>query len=267
MSFDLGDVVPLLFTLVDVDGNVANATTVSVTVTLPDASTASGGTVTSSTTGSYEATYFPTAAGRHLVRWVATGTATGSYTDAFDVVDPADVPVVSLADAKAHLNITTTVYDEELRRFLGAATEMCESWVGRPLRRRTVSETHDGGRTVLLLRQVPVISVTSVVEDGTTVSDYALDADNGLLYRDDTGAATWAGERQDVTVAYVAGWTAPPADVQQAVLEALRHLWTTQRGGMDARTPFSGDEYASGTGWSLPRRVMELLQPYLLKGV
>lgn len=265
MTFDLGSTVRLSASIVDADGAAADPTAIALTVTLPDGTTAVA-TPTRASTGSYTADYATTAAGRHLAAWIATGANASSYYDVFDVRDPADLPVVGLADAKAHLNIAVTTYDAELRRYLDAATDMCEGYAGRSLRRRSVTESHDGGSTAILLRQTPVLSVSSVVADGTALSGYAIDLPNGILRADDDGSTTFPGGHQAVAVSYVAGYAAPPADVQQAVLEALRHLWTTQRGGMDARKPFGGDEYANGTGWSLPRRVMELLEPYALRG-
>lgn len=266
MTYDLGSVVAIGVQTRDGNGTLADVGSMALTITLPDGTTTSA-TPAHPTTGSYTYDYTPSQAGRHVAYWVATGQNATSYTDVFDVRDPADLPVVGLADAKAHLNVTVTTYDAELRRFLDVATDLCESYTGRSLRRRTVTEALDGGRSSLVLRQAPVLSVTSVVVDGTTMSDLAVDLPNGIVYTDDDESGIFTPGRQTITVTYVAGWAAPPADVQQAVLETLRHLWTTQRGGMDGRNPFAGDEYAAGTGWSLPRRVIELLQPYVIKGV
>ena len=267
MTYDLGSVVALGIELRDGDGTLADATTVSCLFGLPDGTTATG-SVLHPSTGSYTVDYTPTQSGRHTVRWVATGSNAAAFTDTFDVRDSADVPVVSLAEAKSHLNITVATHDDDLRRFLDVATDVCESYAGRSFRRRTVTaETHDGGSPTLLLRWTPVISVTTVTDDGTAVTDYLLEPESGVLWRDDDGLLTWAGSRRGVTVAYVAGYASPPADVQQAVLETLRHLWTTQRGTMSGRNPLAGDEYANGTGWSLPRRVTELLEPYRMVGI
>lgn len=258
-TYDLGDTVALGIEVRDGDGVLADATAVTCTFTLPDGTTATG-SVLHPSTGSYTVDYVPAQAGRYLVRWLATGAIVAAHTDTFDVRAAADVPVVSLAEAKRHLNITTTASDDELRRFLDVATDLCERYAGRPLRRTTVTESHDGGGTVLQLRRPPVLAVTSATEDGVavTVLDLVLDGPAGLLYRDDDGA-TWDGDVQAVSVTYEAGDSAPAADAQQAVLETLRHLWTTQRGAMGGRNPFQGDEYAAGTGWSLPNRVKELL--------
>jgi len=268
MTYDLGMAARLSTSVVDLTGAAANVGTMTLAVTLPDGTTTTVTPVTASaTTGSYAYDFTPTQSGRHSVRWTGTGSVLWAYTDVFDVRDPADLPVVGLSDAKAHLNITATTHDAELRRVLDVATDLCENYAGRALRRRTFTETHDGGSPTLLLRWTPVISVTTVTDDGTAVTDYLLEPESGVLWRDDDGLLTWAGSRRGVTVAYVAGYASPPADVQQAVLETLRHLWTTQRGTMSGRNPLAGDEYANGTGWSLPRRVTELLEPYRMVGI
>lgn len=266
MIYDLGDVVALGIELRDGDGTLANATAVTATFTLPDGTTSTG-SVLNPSTGSYTVDWTPTMAGRHTVRWVATGSNAAAYTDTFDVRDTSDVPVVSVAEAKRHLNITVTTYDDELRRFLDVATDLCENYAGRALRRRSITETHDGGKPSVLLRWSPVLSVTTATDDGTAVTDYLIEPESGVLWRDEDASIDWVGAKRGVSITYVAGYTSPPADVQQAVLEALRHLWTTQRGAMNARNPLGGDEYASGTGWSLPRRVVELLEPYRMVGV
>lgn len=269
MTFDLGAAARLSTSVVDLTGAAANVGTMTLAVTLPDGTTTTVTPVTASaTTGSYAYDFTPTQSGRHSVRWTGTGSVLWAYTDVFDVRDPADLPVVGLSDAKAHLNITATTHDAELRRVLDVATDLCENYAGRSFRRRTVTaETHDGGSESVLLRWTPVISVTSVTDDGTAVSDYTLAAESGVLWRDELAGTSWSTGRRVVSVTYVAGYASPPADVQQAVLETLRHLWTTQRGSMPARNPLAGDDYAAGTGWSLPRRVVELLEPYRLTGI
>lgn len=270
MAYDLGDVVTVSVNVKDSTGAAANAGSMALTITLPDGSTQSP-SITNAPTGTYTATYSTSQVGRHLVRWVATGTNAGAYTDVFDVLDPALMPIVSLADVKAHLNITTTTDDEEIRRTLAVATEMAERHCNRPLRRKTVVETYTTDDTeAIVLRSVPVVSVTTVVENGVTLSasDYVLDPVAGLLYRGTTLAEyEWVETRQGVTVTYVAGYLDPPQVAQQAVLELTRHLWQTQRGNVALPTLGGVDDYPqTGAAWSLPNRVRELLAPLTMPG-
>jgi hypothetical protein len=274
-TYDLGDPVALGVTVTNTAGAVANTTTMVCTITLPDGTTATP-SVTNSGTGLYDITYIPVQAGRFGVRWVATGTNACAFTDTFEVNDPTVLGVVSLQDAKDHLNITTTTNDEELRRFLWVATDLCEQYAGRVLGRKTVTDIFDGGSARLRLRHPVALSVTTVVENGVTLdaASYRLDATTGMFVErvGSNGLISFggmfSGSVDAITVTYVAGFQIVPPTVQQAVLEALRHLWQTQRGASSVSALVSsGDDYTPGMSFSLPRRVMELLGPWTLAGV
>lgn len=271
MAYDLGDVATLSVNVKDSTGAAANAGAMVCTVTAPDGTTSTP-SITNTPVGTYTVSYTTTLVGRHSFCWVATGANAGAYTDVFDVDDPAELPIVSLADLKAHLNITTTTDDEELRDTLAAATEAAENYCNRPLRRKTVTETHNGSCGPILLWRAPVVSVTSVVESGTTLtaSDYFVNASAGLLYRGTTSATfEWYEGMQNVVVTYVAGYADPPRVAQQAVKELARHLWESQRGSV-ALPSIGGidDGYTSaGTSYTIPYRVRELLDPLRMPGI
>ena len=279
-SYDLGDVVALGITIKNASGTAQNATAVACTVTLPDGTTTTP-TVTNSGAGLYDISYSPTKAGRHLVRWVATGTNASAFTDEFTVRDLATLPVISYDVALAHLNIPAASADEdEIRRFIDAAQDLAENYVGTVLGRRTfTSDQYDGNTDVLRLRNPRAISISSVYENGTLLdsSQYLLDPTGQRLYRLTTSSLSvssfgaygfWAAGVNSVSVTYVAGYTITPPAVQQGVLEILRHLWQTQRGVVNVmnRTG-TGDDFYSTATYSLPRRAMELLDPASLPGL
>ncbi len=262
MAYDLGDIVPLGIEVRDADGDLANATSATCTVTLPDGSISTA-SVTSPTTGSYVADYTPATVGQYLVRWLTTGANAGAFTDTFTVRDAASIGVISLADARAYLNIPSgvTVDDEEIRSFLEAAQSLCEYEVGGPLVRTAYTEVHDGGASVLLLDKGPVISVASVTVAGVLVPPTAYVVDAGPA-RIRSLAGAFGSTAGSVTVVYSAGYGTPPAVARQAVQEALRHLWTTQRGSMPSLPRgLEGDSYVPGSANSLTWRVKELLAP------
>jgi hypothetical protein len=274
-TYDLGDPVALGITVTNTSGTAQNATAVVCTVTAPDGTTSTP-TVTNSGAGLYDISYAPAAAGRYSVRWVATGTNASAFTDTFDVNDPTALGVVSLQDAKDHLNISTSTNDEELRRFLWVATDLCEQYAGRILGRRTFTETYDGGTSKIRLLSPLATSITSVVENGTTLTSdqYRLEPITGLFLERigsngiQSFGALWSGVTNSITVTYVSGFAIVPPSVQQAVLEALRHLWQTQRGvATVSALVSSGDDYNPGMGYSLPRRVMQLLDPFTFAGM
>jgi hypothetical protein len=160
MSWDLGDVVPLSITIADADGALADAGSVTLTITTPDGTATDIGPIASTTTGVYDHNYATVQAGRHVVRWVATGTNAAAFADTFEV-DPADDGAfISLADARKHIKRADTTADEQLRGFIAAACQMIEDRMGHVA---PVTLTLDGcGRTIILER--PVVAVTSVVE-------------------------------------------------------------------------------------------------------
>jgi hypothetical protein len=264
VALDLGDTVPnLAVTVTDANGALAAASVV-LTIGLPDGTTTNP-TVTNPSLGRYEATYQTVQAGRHTVRWVATGANASAYADSFDVRSATPDYILSLEDAKAQLNIDSTVADEELRPFIEATTAIVERETGKAIVRRTVSaELHQlsYGKTSLFLRQRPVVSVTSIASlDGLTTwspSNWYLNGDWGqLIWK--SGPYLYG----DVLFGYVPGMAVIPANYTRAAAIIIQHLWETQRGTMGNRR-FGGQELdraLTGMGYAIPNRAKELLGP------
>jgi hypothetical protein len=267
MAFDLGDVATLAIQIKDATGTLANAGTVTCTVTAPDATT-SLPTVVNGSTGNYQVTFTPTQIGLYGVRWVATGANAGSYTDVLDVADPAYLPVVSLTEAKDYLNITTSSYDEKLRGLITTATAIAEQYCNRAIARKTITQTFSGGKTFLQLWMPEVLNLVSVVENGVTLAatDYVLNKKSGILFRG-TYAYTvpWIIGVDNVTVTYVAGQSAPAADLRDGVLEILRWKWNnTQQNGRPGYTSSQDQGLLSD---ALPKWLMRPLAPYRMPGL
>jgi len=178
-----------------------------------------------------------------------------------------------------YLNIPSASANEnEVRRFMDAATDLAETYVGQVLGRRTfTSELYDGGTEFIRIRNPKAISITSVYENGALVSasNYVLDYTGQRLYRIGSGTlyATnsygyWTAGMNNVQITYVAGYVNPPMSAKQGVLEIIRHLWQTQRGAMNVMTRNqTGDDFYQGATYSLPRRAMELLDPVSFPGL
>lgn len=263
MSFDLGELVPLSVTIRDAAGTPANATSVTATITLPDGTTASSGAVAPTTQGVYDYDYATVQAGRHAVRWVATGANAGAYTDVFEVLPAATVQLISLADAKKHLNIPATKTDDdaEVADFIRSVTAVIERHVGA-VARTAWTETHDGGHHEVALRHYPVLSVTSVTVSGTvlTPSDYTLSPLSGVLARTSGySALSFPPGRANVVVALVAGTVATAPNVAQAVKIILKHMWETQRSAGGRRPPLDGEPVVDVATYAIPYRALEYL--------
>lgn len=178
-------------------------------------------------------------------------------------------PLLTLADAKAQLDITTSTDDAELLVYVEAVTAAIERYTG-PVINRTVTEVVTGRGLALVLAQVPVvelISLTPLTAAGAAVNtdDVYLNPDAGTVHRRDGGSFTggpWEAE-------YVAGrGTTTPATINLAARILLQHLWRTQYGasrglaGIGGGDDVSVTEPVAGWGYAIPNRVLQLLEPY-----
>ncbi len=259
---DLGDPYTLTYPT-----KPASPATVTVTIGLPDMTTAGP---FSATSGTYA--YTTTQAGRHTVLWVSTGPS-DAYSDAFDVAPSDPGFIISLADAKAQLRTTTTVNDEELRLYLAAVTGVVHRRCGQILP-KTFTDVFEVADTIVL-RHAPVISLTSVVP--TFPADqayqpiyptYQLDGPSGIcravpLYPYDFGWAPWPWNARTpfglrLTFTYVAGQPVVPAALQVAAREILQDNWGSRR--LAGPMPAGGDVEQMVDRLFLSERVQTLLE-------
>lgn len=176
--------------------------------------------------------------------------------------------LVTLAEAKAQLDIDSGTSDIELQVYIDALTAAIERHVG-PVENRAVTETIAKGGAALCLSQLPVVSLTSlapILTAGTAVqvSDVAVDAATGIVRRKDGGrfcGGPW-------TATYTAGRGTVPPTIKLAALILLQHLWRTQYGAsrgvgsVGGGDDISVNEPIAGWGYAIPNRVLQLLEPY-----
>ena len=278
-TFDLGDPIPLVFTVLNASGAPENATTVVLTITLPDLTT-----VTPAVTGLvgvYTTTvpYVATLAGHYVVDWLATGTNACTSSDVFNVMAPDPGFIISLADARAGIGMSaSTTKDEDIRLLIAAVTPIMEDIVG-PILRKTRVETYDGGTSQINLLWSPVISITSIVESygstyvrtltaqdifagtGSDAYGYTVDLTTGIVTRRASGVAMcfMAGKR-NVQVTYVSGRTAISSNVLMATRRLIRHLWSQEQQSFRPNVLSAPDPNMALTpsGFAVPRVVIEL---------
>ena len=267
MSYDLGDLVPLGITITDADGQPANAGAVTVTITLPDG-TAEPHAVSPAATGQYDYDFATTQAGRHAVRWVATGDNASAYADVFDVTSAEPPWFVSIADAKRYLRKTNAADDELLAAFVEAGCLAIEDRIG-PVTPRT--ETYVPGvlacGTTVILPRAPVIAVTALVCNGTVVPEWDVEDPTTPGWRLNPGAGLvdYVGGRWPygyLTVSYRVGQSPVLGNVRLAALELISHLWrSSQLNASPARPGLSGDDQivVQGQAYAFPNRCRELL--------
>lgn len=155
-----------------------------------------------------------------------------------------------LATVKAEFDVSGSADDAVLADLIRQASGDIASYCGRVFAEEAVTETFRlgddacdgdwrgygqgwarykpgrGGAEPLCLDRWPVSSITSVVEDGTTLDadDYQLKASNGLLYRlSDDVIVPWSGLK--VVVTYVAGYellAELPYEIERACLDLVK---------------------------------------------
>ncbi|MEW2635940.1 hypothetical protein AB0903_30960 [Streptomyces sp. NPDC048389] len=265
MPYDLGATARLTAQCRDPDGTATTAATATVTVTLPDSSTATPTATETATPGTYHADYVTEQPGRHTVRWQFTDPA-HAYTDVLDVLEAAPPAILSLADAKQHLNIRSSDDDGEVRYWNNVTTRAVEFYTG-PIVPRSITEEHTvrSAVTVVLLH-TPVQEVTAVASlltGGTApdVADLAVNGATGEVYRPDGGRLSGR-----LRFTYRAGRTTIRENFPAAARIILGHLWRTQRAGRRGGVAGGGDDYSvtdpiPGIGYAVPNRALELLAP------
>lgn len=258
MPFDIADSVPLAWNVADAAGTLVTAGAVTLTVTKPDGTTETPVVPAPSTPGQYRVTYVPTVEGRYLWSAVTTSPNT-AYQEVF-TVRGASPAILSLADAKQHLNIPSTGSDEELREFLEATTKVVEDEVG-PIVRRTHTARRCGYRAAIVLPHTQVRSITSVTDVRTGL---VIDS-SGMTVNRDSGIVTYLNgsgfAHGDMDFVYTVGRDAVDANWTIAAKIIVKHFWATQLGNLPSN---QGDDHGyvvTGSGYLVPYRAMAMLKP------
>lgn len=240
----------------------------SAVITLPDGTT-DAATVVAVATGVFDVLIASDLPGRYAMTALAGGDNSGGfpYSDVADVF-PADPRLIcSLADVRAAMNTpaASRVSDDEVRRYIAAATLVVEDIVG-PVLGATRTEVHDGGQRAILLFDYPSAAITSVSEDGVTLSasDYCL-GDGGILYRGSRpGTGRWSLGARNVSVTYPVGGTSIDPNVRLAAAELVAFWYgSTQiaaRPGLQSGGDVGGGTFVS-MGYAVPHAVRDKLLP------
>jgi hypothetical protein len=206
-------------------------------------------------------------------QWVATSTGQGAgvIPGEFDVFDPFGTAVLPLQDAKDALNIpqAVTTSDSEIQSYIDTIEASLRGMTGGPVVNKSITERAEmmNYQTVIMVRQRPLVSVTSI----TGASGGAIDISAGL----DLDANAGTVRRQlglpfigpffawlpQVTITYVAGWgTSVPPAFGSAARIIIQHLWSSQH-GPSVRPSMGGSDLVTppGFGFAIPNMAAELL--------
>lgn len=133
--------------------------------------------------------------------------------------------LASLQDLKDFLKMSETTDDDKLFELLKAADAEFKRRTRLAFETATYTEYYDGnGQRSLLLKEYPVVSITTVHDDVDRAygASTLIDASD-IVVREAVGELIYDGGTfgmgiKNVKVVYVAGYTSIPADVRQAVV-------------------------------------------------
>jgi hypothetical protein len=173
--------------------------------------------------------------------------------------------LATLTALKGYLGVSGNNADAELQRLLDAASATVEQHVGRQLSAGARTERrHGNGRDMMLLRDSPIRSVSSLTIDGLAIPDADANGGTGYLFTDSTlwlvGYAFNRGTL-NVRVTYDAGYTAIPADVQHAVIEAAAQAFK-EKDWIGHQSKSLGGETVSFLRSGIPDSAREALSFY-----
>ena len=162
--------------------------------------------------------------------------------------------IITVAELKAYVGVTTTDFDTIFEIFINSVSDEFNAYVGRKLGKATYTDVYFDGPagSDLLLPHFPVVSITSIEEDGDTLvegdyDDYLLYADAGIIRR---VMGSWLRGNKTIKITYVAGYvvqgatlgtgeTALPGDLRLACLAQCAREWKKAQGaewGMTSRS-------------------------------
>jgi hypothetical protein len=256
-------------TTIVVGDNSAPPGSASLVITKPDGTFVPGVVAVNSPAGSGTMIYDYTlpSAGLFKFAWTTTGPGTAPPPEFINVRDYRSI--VSMAEVRAHLNKVSTATDDELSAFLMVATELVENKVGTCVP-TTFTERIEEGRYRLVLAHHPVItvaSVTSVWPNGPVwpTAQLRWDADAGIVDQVSPFPFYWP----PWDVAYTCGRQVIAERWVHAAKEQIRHLWETQRGSQPPALLQGEEVFTASSGWSfsVPRRVLELLEQDMVPSI
>jgi hypothetical protein len=266
-----GGLYPIAFDVLDASGTLTHAATVTLTVTLPDGTTATPAITDAAVPGQYRLAYQTTIPGRYTAHAVTAGPVT-TWDDEFDAAATPWPAIVSLADAKGQLNMDPAdhTYDDLLRDYLAGITGALEEYKHEVIVRRAVTDElklswrRSSWYVVQEFRlwSAPVISLVSVASwDGSITWDVT-------QMRVSASGVVRVMAGPPVTgladVAYIAGLNVIPASYKRGALVMLEHVWESQRGQLTAMSGVMGPEEhfrQPGEFFTIPAKAKEWLGP------
>ncbi|MBX4215809.1 phage gp6-like head-tail connector protein [Candidatus Parcubacteria bacterium] len=197
----------------------------------------------------------------------------------------AGVALITLNELKEYLKVSTGTTGEEqiLQALLNSACTWVTNYLGRNLLKQTYVEYYDGdGSVQLVLRNTPVVSITSIYVDYLRAwaadklvnsTDYFIRKESGIVEAFYL-FGNWLPGRANIKVTYVAGYLPDidkteaqggmPHSVRLAIKRICDHHYRTgyTNRKLDVSSETRGDLTTTFKDGDMQKDVLAMLQPY-----
>lgn len=175
--------------------------------------------------------------------------------------------LTTVLKVKSFLGIENTTDDAKLADLVTRCSAAIATFLSRAIATTTFTEKYDGnGSDVLMLRNYPLASVSSLTVDGAAVTASADGLTNygfglGDTYIFFVGGVFPRG-RRNVAITYSAGFSSVPTDIEQACIEMVadRYKLPSRIGEKSKALPQGGS--VSYDTEHMSAKVRGLLNPY-----
>ncbi len=128
----------------------------------------------------------------------------------------------TLDAVKSWLNMNVADFDDTLTRLIGAVTVAMQTYMNRDILSASYTDNIDGvGGSFVILGNYPITAVSSVTVGVQAITAYTFSGAGVYL---DPGWSFTRG-RNNVHIAYTAGFASVPADLEQACIETVAMRW------------------------------------------
>jgi len=173
--------------------------------------------------------------------------------------------LTTLPAVKAYKGIGGSEMDATIIELIPRAEAAVLSYLQRVIEQSAVTELRDGsGGASMLLREWPVVSVSSVQVDGQAITQAAGWGQAGWELRERMlvlNGYRFARGARNVQIVYTAGYSATPGDIAQAVIETVL-LTLERRTHLDVSSKSLAGETISFITAELSPSARQLLQPH-----
>lgn len=166
----------------------------------------------------------------------------------------APYDLVTLAQAKGWLGITTTTDDPNIQFAISAYSQLIASWCSRNFVSASYSDVYDGhGGSRLMTQNWPITAVSALSVDGQVITAATSVLSAGYQFNNRSvilnGCDQFCRGLQNIQISYTAGFVPIPMDLQMACLDWMKASYLSKNRDPSITSQRAGDteqKYSAG---------------------